>query len=300
MENATDVLKWLLLSKEWDRSNSVCLSLWGISGCVSLLLQHAQINEKETMSLSTTRCTNPVLRPVVLKEDFGNVVHMTDILFEVQERDNLIFGLGSKVHFKGHWRTGFDQQGGCRCVFRTSPPGYKHWIMVQAMTSVEDKHTSTLVTEDLQHFRVLHLPYCGGDAYMHILIPKRGQDGDVFQLLKLVPDLTHYFDIKAAKQAAGYTLLLPKWRTESEQTLNETMELLNVPLCGLDWVTQHCVVEVQENDLLFRDKKLQLPCSRSRQNMDYIVDQPFIYVITTAGKKSRIMLFVGAVKDPRP
>lgn len=45
MENVTDVLKRILLSKEWYRNKSMCLSLWGIAGSVSILLDHAQIKK---------------------------------------------------------------------------------------------------------------------------------------------------------------------------------------------------------------------------------------------------------------
>ena len=254
------------------------------------------------MSLSNPECNKKVLKPMLFTEDFGSLVHMTDLSFEVQECKNLIFGLGSKVHFKGRWKTSPYGQGSCLSVFHASPQGFHVPIFVQAMEREEDKDTSTLVTEDLKHLRVLHLPYYGDDAYMHILLPKAGQNGDVFQMLKLVPDLTQYFDLKVAKQAAYYTLLLPKWRTEFEHSLTETMELLNVPLCGLSWVTQSCVVEVQQDDLPFRDKRQQLPSSGYSQKSNYIVDQPFIYVITTSRtnrEKVRIILFVGAVKDPR-
>lgn len=305
MENATDVLRQLLLSEEWNMSKSMCLSLSGIAGCADILLSHAQIKEARNMSHSTPEWINSELKPRGLTANVGSsdLVQMTDMSFEVQECKNLRFGIGNKVHFKGRWKTSFDELKTSHCVFRTSPPGFQGWILVQVMIRVEDNDTSTLVTEDLQHFRVLHLPYCGDDAYMHILIPQVGEDSDVFELLKRVPDLTHYFDLKGAKRAASYTLLLPKWQTESEQPLTKTMELLNVPLGGLSWITQTCVVEVQEKGLLFMDKKKGFHSGPSRKCLKYIVDQPFIYVITTSrtdGEKGRIMLFLGAVKDPRP
>lgn len=215
--------------------------------------------------------------------------------------------LVNAIHFKGEWVSPFEKNSTKSQPFEPAPG---KTITVDRMNK-----TGTYVTRSTNEAESLELPCKGGDRGVHFILPKKRHGLAAVEKNITPEDLDTLLFGEARPEPVK--LGLPKFKLESNQTLNGGLISLGMPLAFvpkadfsgmnggkeplfIDSVLHKAVLVVDEKGaeaaaataIMMRTLSVRIDPPK-----EFLVDQPFLVAITD--KTTKGILFLGRVVTPK-
>lgn len=281
-------------------------SLWareGVRFAPAFLERNREYYQAELATLDFADPQAPAaINRWVRKRTGGKIERIVD-----QIDDSAILFLVNAIYFKGSWSRKFDERQTEAGTF-TLPGGRqkRHPMMRQ---SGEYRYLEG------NGFQAVSLPYGGGDLSMYVFLPDRRSD------------LAGFYKALDARNWDGWmrrfdrtdgTIVLPRFKLEYEQTLNEPLKRLGMAVAFdprradfsnmvEDRAARLCVDEVKHKTFVEVNEQgteaaavtsvgVALASFMPKQPFQMRVDRPFFCAIRD--DRTGALLFVGAIVDP--
>jgi serine protease inhibitor len=213
--------------------------------------------------------------------------------------------LVNAIYFKGNWSSQFDKQMTEAGPFHVSAGKTVETPMMQV--------TKEFRYADSPEAQVLELPYAGDDLSMLVLLPRDANGLAAFEQT-LSPDKLYAW-IRSLR-SREVRLWLPKFKTTSEFSLNQTLAALGMTdaftaradFSGMDGTTNLFIsavihkafVEVNEEGteaaaatgVVWETKGIHIP----EESVVFRADHPFLFLIRD--NRTGSILFLGRIVDP--
>ncbi|MGP8198857.1 MAG: serpin family protein [Limisphaerales bacterium] len=207
------------------------------------------------------------------------------------------------IYFKGDWTKPFDKK-----LTRDLPFTLGNG---QTVTHPRMSRTGEFDYYEDDTIQAVRLPYGSGAANMYIFLPKKSLDD-------FLPTLTpgNWRQWTTQLRSRRGTVELPRFKLENEYNLKQSLTILGMPLAFtrranfhgisdeplyIDWVKQKTYVDVNEEGTEAAAVTgmgfYAAAVRREPPPFRMVVDRPFVLAIRD--NQSGVMLFLGAILDPR-
>lgn len=214
--------------------------------------------------------------------------------------------LVNTVYFKGSWLHPFSKAA-------TAPAPF-HLDGGEAVPVPTMRQTSEFPLAEGDGYRLLEMPYKGGDLAFDILLPNDGVALSKVEADLKLPDLEHTLDRLGPKQVA---VAMPRFKLTAASEMSKTLSGLGMPkafsseadFSGIDGTRELAISAVMHQVVVNLDEEgteaaaatgvvmSRSAAVRKPQPIVFRVDRPFLYLIRDV--KTGTILFFGRVADPR-
>jgi serpin B len=207
------------------------------------------------------------------------------------------------IYFKGAWLNQFDPKETRDLPFTlTGGEEVRHPRMVRA---------GKYAYRETDRFQAVELPYAGGDVSMIVVLPR----GNLDEFLRIL-SAENFEQWTARMETRQGTLELPRFKLQNEYNLKPILAAMGMTLAfspeadfsgisserlSISWVKQKTYVEVNEEGTVAAAVTgigvRAMVVRRAPPPFHMVVDHPF--VVALRERKTGLILFLGAILDPR-
>jgi serpin B len=207
------------------------------------------------------------------------------------------------IYFKGDWTVPFDKK-----LTRDLPFTLGNG---QTVTHPRMSRTGDFAYYEDDVLQAVRLPYAGGEVSMYVFLPRKSLD-DFLQKLTVENWRQWTSQLRSRKG----TVELPRFKLENEYDLKQSLTIMGMPLAFtpranflgmsdqplyIGWVKQKTYVDVNEEGTeaaaVSGIGMRAMAVRREGPPFRMVVDRPFVLAIRD--NQSGVMLFLGAILDPR-
>jgi serpin B len=211
--------------------------------------------------------------------------------------------LTNAIYFNAAWGAPFDKS--------QTQDGAFHLQNGSQVTVPMMKQTKSFGYAEGQGYQAVELPYDGGELSMVILLPRAGQ----FEAFEGYLDAGQVNSILKSLAQRQVALSLPRFKTESEFSLAETLAAMGMPVAfsseadfsGMDGGRNLVISDVVHKAFVSVDESgteaaaatavvMALTSVMPEQPVEFTVDRPFIFLIRDI--PTGAVLFVGRIVNP--